>query len=113
MDKEKLKDAALAHCGDFANYITTVLDVLRAFRGGAEWLMSQPLADRLTEEEKEEVRKFYRANMHYAIECSEKDEKDPDKSVRQSMAVRREIFNFSNKILEQIFGSEMFNEKQS
>lgn len=113
MDKDTLYDAALAHCEEFTNgtYTTTIFDVLRAFRGGAEWLMSLPLADRLTEEEKEAVRKFYRANMHYAIECSEKMKEAPDESTRQSMAVRRDIFIFSNKILEQIFGKEMFNEK--
>ena len=115
MDKDKLNDVALVHCEKFANgtYIATLFDVISAFKDGVEWLMSQPLADRLTEEEKEEVRKFHRANLHYAIENTEKMKTTSGESTRQSASVRREIFIFSNKILEQIFGKEMFNEKQS
>lgn len=91
MDKEKLKDAALAHCDDFTNYITTVLDVIRAFCGGAEWLMSQPLADRLTDEEKERIKSIY----------------------RDLIPLKGHMVGIVGKmmLLEQIFGKEMFNEK--
>ena len=39
-------------------------DIMDAFCNGADWLMKQPLADRLTDEEKEKIRAEYRQDFY-------------------------------------------------
>lgn len=57
MDKEKLNKAAEdeAH----SNYNVCCNDYKGGFIKGAEWLLSQPLCERLTEEEKEKIKAIY------------------------------------------------------
>ena len=92
MDKDKLNEAALEYSEDFANgtYKPTVFDVLSAFKDGTNWLMQQPLADRLTDEEKAElIADFNRCKL-----LANKDYRDG------------RIVTYVN-----IFGKELFNEK--
>lgn len=42
------------------------------FKRGADWLMQQPLADRLTDEEKEKIRGFYNRKITYTSEMAKK-----------------------------------------
>lgn len=61
MDKDKLNEAA----GE--DWCDNVLDrdlkpiTKQAFKRGAQWLMQQPLSDRLTEEEKEKIYGYLRS----------------------------------------------------
>lgn len=57
MDKDKLNEAAWDYHSDnyFANNPHRE-DIMDAFKDSAEWLMSQPLSDRLTDEEKERIK---------------------------------------------------------
>lgn len=67
------------------------------FIKGAKWLMSQSLADRLTEEEKEKIKAIY------------KDYEELEtygEALSDRTAGRMQCFT-----LEQIFGKELFNEK--
>ena len=54
MGADKLNEAADNHAkvmGDIP-----VINSTHAFKAGADWLMAQPLADRLTDEEKQRIR---------------------------------------------------------
>ena len=100
MDKEKLNDAAK----DFAAWETinrrnptNNYYCKSGFIKGAEWLMSQPLAERLTEEEKEKIRNLYAQ----AEELELYGATDYDKREGRAFIV---VFHL-------IFGKEMFNEK--
>ena len=83
MDADKLNEAA----GE--DWCDNVLDrdlkpiTKQAFKRGAQWLIQQPLADRLTEEEKKKIKALY--NEYHA-----------------------HVFHIE---MEQIFGKELFNEK--
>ena len=60
MDADKLNEAAE---DAWVKYIPTVCIgnniFTDAFKAGAEWLMQQPLSDRLTDEEKEKIKESY------------------------------------------------------
>ena len=63
MDADKLNEAAEreidnALFDDEVEYICTK----NAFKKGAKWLMTQPLSDRLTEEEREDKRNLLASN---------------------------------------------------
>ena len=90
MDADKLNEAA------GKDWCENVLDrdlkpiTKQAFKRGAQWLMHQPLADRLTEEEKAElIADFNRCKL-----LANKDYRDG------------RIVTYAN-----IFGKELFNEK--
>lgn len=91
MDREKLNEAAHSSYRVFESRI--------AFTRGAEWLMQQPLADRLTEEEKERIKKLYLTD----------EEIEGIKTAFGTYPVA--AATISKNMLEQIFGKELFNEK--
>lgn len=71
MDREKLNKAAVLHSGAVYNsYPEDVTDDTleyechKSFLKGADWLMQQPLADRLTDEEKEKIKAIYFRNVY-------------------------------------------------
>lgn len=64
------------------------------FRQGAQWLMTQPLSDRLTDEEKEKIKEIYWQAMKDWVGIGE---------ARGHCKV--------GVAIEQIFGEELFNEK--
>ena len=69
------------------------------FEQGAHWLMQQPLADRLTKEEKEKIKKLYLTD----------EEIDGVKSAFGAYPVAAAVI--TKNILEQIFGKELFIDK--
>ena len=92
MDADKLNEAAeeynrkLGKCRD-----VTWNEGEYGFLAGANWLMQQPLADRLTDEEKERIRAIYFRNVYSAADVQS---------------------NFTEKcLIDAIFGKELFNEK--
>lgn len=91
MDVDKLNETA--------HYSYRVFESRIAFTRGANWLMQQPLSDRLTDEEKEKIKKLYLTD----------EEIDGVKSAFGAYPVAAAVM--SKNILEQIFGKELFNEK--
>ena len=115
MDADKLNEAAenhfmtaipYYHCSD-----TVRSCVINAFRASVNWLMQQPIADRLTEEEKERIIMRYNDELKMALHHTLKMKKSSDPSSRQFHANVREGYISRIKLLQQIFGKELFNEK--
>ena len=100
MDADKLNDAA------GKDWCENVLDrdlkpiTKQAFKRGANWLIQQPLADRLTEEEKEKIKAIYSESQRWLNE-----EPNEYNSTLKVIAVGLQ------DRLERIFGNELFNEK--
>ena len=116
MDKEKLTEAA-KHFAAWEtinsrdpnnNYYCKL-----GFVKGAQWLLSQPLADRLTDKEKEEIIKRYNDELEMARLHTEKMKESNNPSSRQFHANVRDGYISRIKLLQQIFGNNLFNEKQS
>ncbi|MDE6534507.1 MAG: hypothetical protein K2K82_00685 [Muribaculaceae bacterium] len=91
MDADKLNEAA------GKDWCENVLDrdlkpiTKQAFKRGADWLMQQPLADRLTNEEKEKIKAIYFRNVYSVADVQS---------------------NFTEKcLIDAIFGAELFNGK--
>ena len=97
MNKEKLIEAADI-ASDNAIFDSHPWNVYRdGFIAGVEWLMQQPLSDRLTEEEKRKIRNLYMQ----AEELELYGATDYDKREGRAFIV----------VFHSIFGKEMFNEK--
>lgn len=71
-----------------------------------------PLSERLTAEEKERVRKMYAEELGMARLFYSKAKASNDISCRQHYFGLREPYISRMKLLERIFGKEMFNEKE-
>lgn len=64
MDKEKVQEAANGcHKYPFHNG-SNCIAFKEGFKRGAEWLMTQPLEERLTEVEKQRIQKFLDMEVH-------------------------------------------------
>lgn len=76
-------------------------DMVEMFKGGVKYALSQPLAQRLTAEEKERVRKMY-------IECEliEMDD-SPNLPADRITEATAKI-----QVLESIFGKDFFKEER-
>lgn len=61
MENDKLEKAAKREAYD--NYDRSYNDRRDGFIKGAEWLMSQPLSERLTEEEREKIKGYLTSAM--------------------------------------------------
>ena len=69
------------------------------FKQGVNWLMQQPLADRLTDEEKEKIMKLYITDEEI-------------KGIKTAFGTYPvAAATITKNILEQIFGKDLFNEK--
>ena len=92
MDADKLNEAA------GKDWCDNVLDrdlkpiTKQAFKRGANWLMQQPLANRLTDEEKEKIKAKYN-------------------ELKSLNSITNDMFADDTAILEWLFGKELFNEK--
>lgn len=64
MDKEKLKEAASTASDNAVFDSDHWNNYNEGFIKGADWLMAQSLADRLTDEEKEKIRAEYRQGFY-------------------------------------------------
>lgn len=93
MDKEKLYNAARSEAFDLIDpaHTTDRSDLVEAFVQGAEWLQSQPLSERLNEEEKEKIKAIYYRNV-YSVE-------DVNTHFTEQC------------LIDAIFGSDLFNGK--
>ena len=101
MNTDKLNEAAYAETqtgNPFEQFDTW--SVREAFKNGAKWLMQQPLADRLTNEEKEKIKAIYSESQGWLNE-----EPNEYNSTLKVIAVGLQ------DRLERIFGKELFNEK--
>lgn len=106
MDKDKLNEAC--DTAFLENYFPSATEspdprwemFADGFKQGASWLMQQPLADRLTEEEKEKIRNEY-AEL---LKAQRKARQDRDTFYGNILSAQRGIY-------ESIFGKELFKEK--
>lgn len=99
MDADKLNEAAENYSRVVSNaypyYATShnlEYECNKAFQNGANWLMQQPLSDRLTDEEKEKIMQVYRHASY--------------PSNRVTFAGQTVL-----RLFPSIFGKELFNEK--
>ena len=80
------------------------------FKQGASWLMQQPLADRLTDEEKEKIKTIYKREVD-SMELETRRIKDSQSQIEQ---ICHESNFWQAKLkadmLEQIFGKDLFNQ---
>ena len=103
MDADKLNEAAEKYFKEESAFRPPCLCkgfVFDAFLAGAQWLMTQPLADRLTEEEKEK----HKATYNRLVALQKEALKDHDDFTVNITAAQLGTFT-------QIFGKELFNEK--
>ena len=100
MNKEKLRDAADI-ASDNAIFDSHPWNVYRdGFIAGVEWLMQQPLSDRLIEEEKARIKEIY--SVYQEVEMD-------DNPYRPASYVDEAIAKMC--LLDDIFGQELFNKK--
>lgn len=81
------------------------------FVSGANHLMQLPLADRLTDDEKERVKVIYNEELGMAQHFHIKAKASNDISCRQHYYGLREPYISRMKLLERIFGSDFFKEE--
>ena len=82
-----------------------------AFKTGANHVYGLPLTSRMTEEEKERVRKIYTDELEMAQHFHVKAKASNDVSCRQHYFGLREPYISLMKLLERIFGKEMFEKE--
>lgn len=117
MDKDKLNDAC--DTAFLENYFPSATEspdprwemFADGFKKAVEWLMAQPLSDRLTDEEKERIMAIYKRDVD-----SMEIETHRIKTAENEIAKVCHESNFwqaklKADMLEQIFGKELFNEK--
>ena len=94
MDKEKLNEAASTASDNAVFDSDHWNNYNEGFVKGADWLMQQPLADRLTEEEKQRIRIML------------------DSTKLESLSTVQTAFQKGvAECLDTIFGKDLFNEK--
>lgn len=104
MDKEKLNKAAEEYSGDvFNSYPEDVVsdntleyECNKAFRNGTDWLMQQPLSERLSEAERESIAFAYKASVRLIQETE---------ITNPNLA---EVFKGQQQMLIAIFGADLF-----
>ena len=86
-------------------------DMIEMFRGGTAHVLSLPLSQRLTDEESERVRKMYKDELGMAQHFHAKAKASNDVSCRQHYYGLREPYISRMKLLQRIFGKELFGEE--
>lgn len=81
-------------------------DITDAFENGANYIMSLPLASRLTAEEKERVRKEYGELLCYASIHKRKLANSTDAGHTRFNSQNYQFYVAQIKLLERIFGSD-------
>lgn len=94
MNKEKLYKAARSEAFDLVDcaHKTDSHDIVEAFVQGAEWLMEQPLIERMTEKEKHLMRELYECYMQHEDTCRKIGLHDAEMIAKGSVATMRDIF---------------------
>lgn len=92
MEKEQLDKASKEAFDNFYARDPIMDDTFKfIFKQGAEWAMSLPLADRLTDNEKEMIKAIYFRSVYSVADVQS---------------------NFTEKcLIDAIFGADLFNEK--
>lgn len=101
------QSARLLRCGVSAD----TADMAR-YEDAVKWVMSLPLASRLTAEEKERVRVLYKEELGMAQHFHLKAKASNDISCRQHYYRLREPYISRMKLLERIFGTDFFKEEE-
>ena len=106
MDADKLNKAIYEYARMCSVDIEGYEAIKQAVRYGIELTMQQPLADRLTDEEKEKIKEiFKRANDSYVAN-------DSLNTPRTSTETHSRGYDVGvMSVIEDIFGKELFNEK--
>ena len=86
-------------------------DMIEMFRGGAAHVLSLPLSQRLTDEERERVRKMYESELEFARFYQRKANSCCNTQCRIAYEVARDIAKSRAGLLESIFGKELFGEE--
>lgn len=81
-----------------------------AFKAGASHALSLPLSQRLTDEERERVRKMYESALEFARFYQRKADSCYNTQCRIDYEVARDIAKSRAGLLEAIFGKELFGE---
>lgn len=93
MDREKLAKASFDFVLSENKYPESACGYLQeVFERGADWLMQQPLSERLTEEEREKIRAKYN-------------------ELKSLNSISNEMFADDTAILDWLFGADLFKEK--
>ena len=89
MDKDKLNEAAVDGWVKYTPTVSLFNNIFTdAFKLGVKWLMTQPLSDRLTDEEKEAINGYY-----------------------NNQGFNRFTREIADCLLVSIFGEDLFKEK--
>nr|DAQ74129.1 MAG TPA: hypothetical protein [Caudoviricetes sp.] len=80
------------------------------FKGGVEYALSQPLALRLTAEEKDRVRKEYGELLLFAAIYKKKLSNSVDAVCTQLQSQNYQFYVAQIKLLHRIFGADFFKE---
>lgn len=100
MNREKLNKAALANTEAAADLIADPQHLaVNSFIQGAEWLLTQPLSERLTDAEREDIAFAYKT---LARLIQETEITNPNLA---------EVFKGQQLLLSSIFGADLFREK--
>lgn len=108
MDKDKLNKALIDNLPPHAPDALYDEGFADAFKQGTDWLMRQPLSERLTDEEKEKIIKRYKDELEVAQHHTIKMKESTNPTSRQFHANVREGYISRLKLLEQIFGADLF-----
>lgn len=84
--------------------------IVDAYKSSAERIMSLPLAQRLTTEEKERVRKMYKGELEFAQFYQRKANSCCNQQCKMEYEVLRDIAKSRANMLESIFGADLFKE---
>lgn len=107
----KIDELAKEYADKIAGNMGGFNAIYYAYMEGNNALMSLPLTDRLTDAEKERIRKMYYEELGMAQHFHLKAKASNDISCRQHYYGLREPYNISRmKLLERIFGSGFFKE---
>ncbi|MDE7345311.1 MAG: hypothetical protein K2N48_01060 [Muribaculaceae bacterium] len=111
MDADKVNEAAITYAKENTTALNPFGRIMDDFKAGADWLMQQPLSDRMTDKEKKKIIKRYNDELEVAQHHTLKMKESTNPTSRQFHANVREGYISRLKLLETIFGKDLFNEK--
>lgn len=88
------------------------LELRQAINDCRTAFMSKPLASRLTDEEKERVRKIYKGELEFAQFYQRKANSCRNQQCKMDYEASRDIAKSRANMLESIFGKEFFKEEE-
>lgn len=108
--EDAAREASMQYCTKYVAYQEPYEIAHTEFLNGAGYMMSLPLASRLTAEEKERVRVLYNEELGMAQHFHARAKGSNDISCRQHYYGLREPYISRMKLLERIFGADFFKE---